>query len=196
VEVSRDDLKIILRSLKPPHDKKSLQKTFGILNFMRQYCPSFAKSTYHMRRLLKKDTPFVWSNDCQTEFENLISKLTNAPVLQPLNVNADFYIHADSSYFGTGYAVFQPSDENPAKLRVVGYGGNALTDAHRSWSVLQIELFAYEPYCRHRTIHIFSDSISLVYLRGISMGTPRAWQVSLWALNYNSIMSLVNVKIH
>jgi len=49
----------------------------------------------------------VWSNDCQSEFENIISKLTNAPVLQPLNVNADFYIYTDISYFGTGYAIFQ-----------------------------------------------------------------------------------------
>ena len=118
-EVSKNGLKItddkvrILRSLKPPHDHKSLQKTFGIFNFMRQYCPLFAKSTYHMRRLLKKDTPFVWSNECQAEFDNLISKLTNAPVLQPLSVNKDFYMFTDSSYFGTGYGVFQLSDDDP-----------------------------------------------------------------------------------
>jgi hypothetical protein len=197
VEVSRHGLKItddkikILRSLKPPKDKKSLQKTFGVFNFMRQYCPLFAKSTYNMRRLLKDGVPFVWSSECQVEFDNMIFKLTNAPVLQPLNVNADFHMYTDASYFGTGFAVFQPSGDDPMKLRVVGYGGNALTESHRSWSVMQIELMAvymslkaYEPYCRHRTIHIYSDNISLVYLRGVSLGTPREKRMASYIMGF------------
>jgi hypothetical protein len=81
--------------------------------------------------------------------------------------------------------------DDPMKLRVVGYGGSALTESHRSWSVLQIELMAvymslkaYEPYCRHRTIHIYSDNISLVYLRGFNMGTPREKRMASYVMRF------------
>jgi len=46
--------------------------------------------------------------------------------MQPLNVNKDFHIFTDASFFGIGFAVFQPSDEDGNILKVVGYGGNSL----------------------------------------------------------------------
>jgi hypothetical protein len=196
-EISKDGLKItddkvkIINALKPPHDRKSLQKILGIWNFFRHFCPLFSKSTYHMRQLLKKDIKFEWTKECQAEFDNIIDKLTHAPILQPLSINKDFYLYCDSSYFGTGYACFQPSDDNPEIIRPVGYGGQALTPRHKSWSVLQIELLAvyhalktYEPYCRHRTIHILSDNLSLVYLNGLSFGSPREKRMATYLLSF------------
>jgi hypothetical protein len=103
---------------------------------------------------------FEWTKACRAVFDNIVDKLTHAPILQLLSINKDFYLYFDSSYFGTGYACFQPSDDNPEIIRPVGYGGHALTPRHKSWSVLQIKLLVvyhalktYEPYCSHRTIH-------------------------------------------
>jgi hypothetical protein len=131
----------------------------------------------------------------------MILKLTTAPILQGLSVNKDFFIYSDSSYFGTGFAVFQPSDDDPNILRVVGYGGNALTDAHRQWSVLQIELLGiylslrqYEIYCRHRLIHIFSDNLSLCYLRGMAMGSPREKRMASYIMGFRLHFSHISGK--
>jgi len=96
-EISKDGLGItdekikMIKALKVPHDKKSLQKVWGLFNCFRQYCPLYAKFTYNMRLLLKQNTP--WNSLCRTEFDAMISKLTNAPVLQPLSVNKDFVIY-------------------------------------------------------------------------------------------------------
>jgi hypothetical protein len=196
-EVSKDGLKItddkikLIKALKPPHDKKSLQRIFGIWNFFKHFCSQFSQSTFHMRQLLKKDAKFEWNSQCQSEFDGIIHKLSHAPILQPLSVNKDFHIYTDSSYFGTAFAAFQPSDEQPDRLHVIGYGGQALTQAHRAWSVLQIELLAvyhalktYEHYCRHRTINIFSDNISLVYLKGMAMGSPREKRMATYLMGF------------
>jgi hypothetical protein len=115
-EFSQEGLKItddkikILKSLKPPHDRKSLQKVFGIWNFLRQHVPLFAKSTFHMRQLLKKDAKFKWTHEHQVEFDDMIKKLTSAPVLQALDVNKDYFLFTDSSLLGNGLATFQPSN--------------------------------------------------------------------------------------
>jgi hypothetical protein len=93
--------------------------------------------------------------------------------------------------FGTALAAFQPCDDQPDRPHVIGYGGQALTPAHRAWSVLQIELLAvyqalktYEHYCRHRTVDIFSDIISLVYLKGMAMGSPREKRMATYFMGF------------
>lgn len=187
-----DDKIRIIKTLKPPHDKKSLQKILGLFQFFRNFVPLFAKSTYHMRNLLKKSNLFSWTPECQLEFENMIAKLITAPILQGISVNKDMYFYTDASYFGIGFSAWQPSDQDPNVLRVVGYGGNALSENQKSWSVMQIELYAiylclrqYETYCRHRLIHIFSDNLSLCYLRGMAMGSPREKRLASYIMGFN-----------
>jgi hypothetical protein len=77
-----------------------------------------------MRQLLKKDAKFEWTHEHQVEFDDMIKKLTSAPVLQPV----DYFLFTDSSLLGNGFAMYQPSNENPQReLRVIGYGAQALT---------------------------------------------------------------------
>jgi hypothetical protein len=52
-----------------------------------------------------------------------ISELSSSSILQPLNVNKELYTYTDISYFGTAFAAFQPTDQNPNQHHVVGYGG-------------------------------------------------------------------------
>jgi hypothetical protein len=77
--------------------------------------------------------------ECQAEFENLIYKLANAPVLQSLSVNNDFYMFTDGLYFGAAMRF------SSLQITIPIYswsdnGGNALIESYRSWNVLQIEL--------------------------------------------------------
>lgn len=190
LKITEDKVKII-KALKPPSDRKALQRVLGLFQFFKHFCPDYSKTTFHMRQNLKKHAQFNWTSQCQAEFENIVHRLTSAPILQPLSVNKDFYFWCDSSYVGTAFAAFQPADDKPDKLHVVGYGGQSLGPTYRTWSVLQIELLAvyhalktYETYCRHRTINIFSDNISLVYLKGMAMGSPREKRMAAYLMGF------------
>ena len=200
LQITNDKIRII-QALKPPQDKKSLQKFMGLIQFFKDYVPGFSQKTHFMRLNLKKGAKYEWTPQCQAEFDSMIHLLTHAPILQPLSVDKDVYIYTDSSYLGTAFAAFQPCDENPDKLKVVIYGGQALTPSHRSWSVLQIELLgvyhairALEPYCRHRVVNIFSDNISLVYLKGMSMGSPREKRIASYLMGFRLTFQHVSGK--
>ena len=135
----------------------------------------------------------------------MIKKLTSAPVLQALDVNKDYFLFCDASLFGTGFAMFQASNENPEhELRVIGYGAQALNPSQKSWTILQLEMLAvyhalrvYEPYCRHRQVTVFSDNISLVYLKGLAMGSPREKRMASFLmgfqLNFRHLSGKANV---
>ena len=63
-------------------------------NFFRIASPLFA--------LTRKDVPFRWSVSCQQAFEELKSRLTEAPLLVSPNFERDFCLETDVSGVGLG----------------------------------------------------------------------------------------------
>jgi len=73
-----------------------------------------------MRKLLKADAIFQWSEDCQKELDYLKNCLLSELVLQPLDPSKEVVIQTDASYAGFGFVILQKNDEG--KLQVVYYG--------------------------------------------------------------------------
>jgi len=44
-----------------------------MMNFYRRFIKDFSQRTGHMRKLLIKDEPFVWSDECQKELDSQCS---------------------------------------------------------------------------------------------------------------------------
>ncbi|GJY95763.1 DNA-directed DNA polymerase, partial [Tanacetum coccineum] len=59
----------------------------------------FSKIARPLTKLLEKDTPFEFSDECQKTFEVLKEKLTCAPVILSLNWNLPFELTCDASDF-------------------------------------------------------------------------------------------------
>ena len=55
-----------------------------------------------MTTLLEKNAKFVWSDKCQTNFEELTKRLTTAPMLILLDLSMSFSIYYDASRQGLG----------------------------------------------------------------------------------------------
>ena len=177
LRISDSKIKLV-QSLPVPNTAKKLQRTLGLFQFLRKFIPGFSKRTYHMRQNLLKGQRFQWTNECQEEFDYLVNAITTAPVLSPINFNKEFHIFTDSSYHGAAYAIFQYQQDNC--LHPIAYGGKSLTQSQRHWTTLDIELFAaycalkeYQNYIGNQTVHIFSDNISLVFLKNLVNGKPR-----------------------
>jgi hypothetical protein len=64
-----------------------------------------------MFELLIKDVDFVWTEHCQTTFENLKAKLSVAPVLRGPNWTLPFHISTDASDTAIGRVLGQKEDQ-------------------------------------------------------------------------------------
>lgn len=60
----------VIKALKPPRNKRDLQRVLGAINFVHSYMKGCAIRMSNMRQLLQKNTPFIWSTGCQREFED------------------------------------------------------------------------------------------------------------------------------
>ena len=60
-----------------------------------------------MMALLKKDTKFIWTEECEASFQELKKRLTTAPVLIFPDIRKDFKVYCNASRLGLGGVLMQ-----------------------------------------------------------------------------------------
>ena len=79
--VNADGIKIsplkikAIKKLQPPTNRRSLQRLLGLLQFFKKHIPMYSNRTANKRQLLKQDTNFTWSDECQRELDDLKTAL-------------------------------------------------------------------------------------------------------------------------
>ncbi|GKE85154.1 reverse transcriptase domain-containing protein [Tanacetum coccineum] len=80
IEVDKAKVDVISK-LPPPTTIKGIRSFLGHADFYRRFIKDFSKIARPMTHLLEKDTHFFFSSECQSSFEILKNKLTEAPIL-------------------------------------------------------------------------------------------------------------------
>jgi hypothetical protein len=83
--------------------------------------------------LLRKNTPFVWSEECETSFQTLKEKLTTAPVLAVPETGKDYTVYCDESKNGLGYVLMRDR-------KVIAYGSRQLRPNEVNYPTHDLEL--------------------------------------------------------
>nr|GEZ34407.1 reverse transcriptase domain-containing protein [Tanacetum cinerariifolium] len=80
IEVDKAKVDVIAK-LPHPTTVKGIRSFLGHASFYRRFIQGFSKIARPMTRLLKKDTPFLFSKECVEAFQTLKRKLAEAPIL-------------------------------------------------------------------------------------------------------------------
>ena len=92
--------------------------------------------------LTQKGTPWIWSEDCESAFQELRQKLVIEPVkLAFPKWGEELYIESDASRKGVA-AVLSQKEESTGVLRPISYFSSALTPAQANYSAGQLEAWA------------------------------------------------------
>nr|GEW34668.1 reverse transcriptase domain-containing protein [Tanacetum cinerariifolium] len=100
---------------------------FGLCNapghagFYRRFIKDFSKIARPMTRLLKKDTPFIFSKECVEAFQTLKRKLIKAPILIAPDWDMPFELMCDASDFTIGVVLGKRQDKH---FRPIHYAKN------------------------------------------------------------------------
>nr|GEW98380.1 hypothetical protein [Tanacetum cinerariifolium] len=81
---------------------KGIRSFLGHTGFYRRFINDFSKIARPMTRLLEKDTPFNFSQECVDAFQTLKRKLTEAPILIAPDWDMPFELICDASDFAIG----------------------------------------------------------------------------------------------
>jgi hypothetical protein len=72
--------------------------------------PNFSSIAKPITELLKKDSEFVWSDDCQVALQTLIDLLLERPILQFPDFTKPFIISTDACGYGMGAVLAQRNE--------------------------------------------------------------------------------------
>ena len=88
-----------------------------------------------MTELLKKDTKFKWTEECEASFQELKRRLVTSPVLILPDQRKDYEVYYDASRRGLGAVLMQEG-------RVVSYASRQLKPHELDYATHDLELAA------------------------------------------------------
>lgn len=151
-----------------PVDVKSLRGFLGLANYYRKFVLGFSKIAAPLNALLRKDAPFVWSDDCNKAFQELRDALCSPPVLAYPDFTKPFLLTTDASNSAVGGILGQIQD---GKERVIQYVGRSMNKHERGYSITEKEglaivycLKVFDPYLRNCKFKIITDHQALKYI--------------------------------
>nr|GFA33717.1 reverse transcriptase domain-containing protein [Tanacetum cinerariifolium] len=121
-----------------------------------------------MTRLLEKDTPFNFYQECVDAFQTLKRKLTEDPILIALDWEMPFELMCDASDFAIGAVLGQRRDKH---FRPIHYASKTMTEAESNYTTTEKEMlavvYAFEKFRSYLILNksiVYTDHSALKYL--------------------------------
>lgn len=113
----------------------------GVVNYYRKFIPNFSSLSSTLSDLTKKGQPdkIVWTYDCQTALDALLSALNANPILILPDFVSKFTLRTDASDTGLGACLMQ---EREGLLHPVTFVSRKLLPRERRYSVIERECLA------------------------------------------------------
>ena len=138
-------------------------------SFYKKFVPEYSNLVAPLFELLRKTTKFIWSEECNTNFELLKEKLPKLPVLISPDFKKPYIIQTDASNKVLGYVISQEVDN---ELRHNKFGGRVLSKSQLNYDTATNELLAIyfcvnqnEVYLMNCTFFVYCDHKPLVNLK-------------------------------
>jgi transposase InsO family protein len=130
-----------------PSSRRTIRQFLGKINFYRKFIPNSSSLLEPFHNLLRKNTPFSWTHDCQTAFNSVKALLTSSPILAIFDRNLPISIYTDASGIGIGAVLKQKQADGLEKP--VAYFSRKLTEGQMRKKAIYIESLAIREAIRY-----------------------------------------------
>ena len=147
-----------------PETLRDLKKFLGFTGYFRQFAENYSnigkslnnltagyvppKTLRKMKgkgrkyeKLLTMSSPItdMWTSECEDSFNNIIQKLTSAPILGFADLASPFILHTDASNVGLGACLYQMQN---GVMRVIAYASRGLSKSEQNYPAHKKEFLA------------------------------------------------------
>ncbi|KAM2163257.1 hypothetical protein ACFX1Q_040963 [Malus domestica] len=167
IEVDKSKIDLV-HHLPSPTLVREVRSFLGHAGFYRRFIKDFSKMSNPLCRLLQKDVPLQFDEECELAFKQLKEKLTSAPIIAPPDWSLSFELMCDASNYALGAVLGQRKDKQP---HVIYYASRTLNDAQLNYSTTEKELldvvFAldkFRSFLIGTKMIVYTDRAALKYL--------------------------------
>ena len=176
-----------LKEKGPPQSQEEVRSFLQAAQFNAKFMwnteGAYANTTQPLRKLLRKDAPFVWGTEEEASYREIIEALESAGALYPYNPDLDLCHVADAQPHGIGSSVYMITRERGQKevWWPLNHASRSLTKTESSYPQIDRESLAqawgmrqHRFYLLGRHFTTFCDHKPLVpFYNGTKKPTPR-----------------------
>lgn len=152
-----------------PVNAKQAKQFVATGSYYRRFVRDYAKIARPLIDLTKKDSSFVWSQDCEDAFDAIKKALMGPEIMgYPMNSAGSFCLDTDASGTGIGGVLSQMQS---GRERVIAYASRGMNKAEKNYCITEQELLAVVYFVQHfrqylvaRKFLVRSDHQALVWL--------------------------------
>ena len=167
--VKPDPAKIkAIKEWKQPKNVKEIRSFLGLAGYYRRFIQDFARIATPLTNLTRKKTPYQWTSSEDAAFNELKTKLTEAPVLKTADPNRDYTVTCDGSDTAVGAVLSQVYDSGD---HPVAFESRKMNTAEVNYPTHERELLAvihalrtWRHYLEGRKFKVVTDHYALKYL--------------------------------
>ncbi|CAO2200139.1 unnamed protein product [Urochloa humidicola] len=188
--VSTDPSKIqAVKDWPTPKDVKQLRGFLGLSGYYRKFIQHYGVISRPLTDLLKKNTPFIWTEQLQQSFDSIKQALISAPVLALPDFTKEFIVETDASALGIGAVLMQQGHPIAYLSKSLGIKAQGLSTYEKECLALILAVTKWKSYLQHRPFTILTDHRSLVHLgeQKLQQGMQQKAFIKLLGLQYKVI---------
>ncbi|XP_005877553.1 PREDICTED: uncharacterized protein K02A2.6-like, partial [Myotis brandtii] len=191
-----------LETMPPPTNRSKLQSFLGMVNYYNQFVPQMYQLRAPLNELLKKDSEWNWSPECQKSFDDIKRILSSNLLLTHYDPKLPIIVAADASEYGIGAVLLHKFPDG--KHKAVSHVSRSLEPAEKNYSQIEKEglalVFALKKFhkmLQGRRFTLLTDHKPLLSIFGTKKGIPihTANRLQRWAtmlLGYDFELKFVN----
>ena len=124
-----------VKSWERPTNVREVRSFVGLASYYRLFVKGFSCVASQLTNLTKQSVPFVWSYECEENFQKLKPFLTTAPIHTLPVEGKNFIVYYDAFYSGLGAVLMQEKN-------VIAYASRHLKVHERNYPTHDLELAA------------------------------------------------------
>ncbi len=163
-----------VKDMSPPVNIHELRTFLGMVNYYRLWIRDCASKQLALNKLLNKPnaTPFIWTDDCQRDFDSLKESLTVEVVRAYPDPNVPYVLFTDASNYAIGAVLSQMDDD---REWVIAYHSRALSRNEMKYPIHEKEALAVVDACK-RFHHYLGSRHFTLYTDHHSLRTVMKWK--------------------
>ena len=157
-----------IREIQPPTTITKVRYFLGLVGCYRRFIKEFSKIAALLNRLLEKNRPFKWDDECTRAYQELKSLLLQELVVAYPDLTVPFRLYTDASNIGLGAILAQQQE---GKERIICCASRTLNKAEQNYSATKKECLAvvwgirnFRNYLIANHFKVYTDHYSLQWL--------------------------------
>ena len=143
-----------------PSNEKEVASFLGMVTYLARFIPNLAEATAPLRKLLKKDEPWKWSQEEENTFLELKNLVASSKVVAHFNPDLETSLVVDAGKSGIGAILLQTQVDGT--IRPVSYASRSLTSQEVKYSQLEKEALSVIYGCERFHLYLFGKKFKIL----------------------------------